>query len=107
MRRKHQRRDPLKAMLQIAGPMTSVIEWHRTNVLYFFFVFVVPVNETFVVGINDVPVAWIRHNEPAFSATSLEPILTANHSRIRAARNPDIRIVLLRAVNVVGECIVR
>src|SRR5262245_38350796 len=106
MRRKHQRRDPLKTMLQIGGAMTGVIEWQRANVLYFLFVFVVAVNETFVVRIDDVPVARIGHNEPAFAAASLKPILPTNHSRVRATRNSNIRVVLLRAVNVVRKGVV-
>src|SRR5438552_14534522 len=106
MRRKRQRRDPLKTMRKIDRAMTGVINRHRTDVLYLLFVFVVAVDEAFVVRIDDVPVARIRHDEPAFTATSLKPILPANHSRVRAARNADIRIVLLRAVNVVGERIV-
>src|SRR5215831_16371606 len=106
MRRKHQRRDPLKTMRQIDGAVTGVIDWHRTDVLYFLFVFVVAVDQAFIVRIDDVPVARVRYDEPAFTATSLKPILPANHSRVRAARNADIRIVLLRAVNVVGKRIV-
>src|SRR5215471_1052471 len=106
MRRKHQRRDPLKTVGKIGRAMTGVIEWHRTNVLHFLFVLVVTVNETFVVRIDNVPVARIRHNETAFTATSLEPILPANDSRVGAARNGNVRVVLLCAVNVVGECVV-
>ena len=75
-------------------------------VWYVLFVFVVAVDEALVVRIDDVPVARIRDDETAFTATSLKPILPANHSRIRAARNADIRIILLCPVNVVGERIV-
>src|SRR5215211_3740805 len=106
MRRKHQRRDPLKTVGKIGGAVTRVVDRHRTDVLYFLFVFVVTVDEAFVVRIDDVPVPRIRHDEPAFTATSLKPIFPANYSRVRSARNADIRIVLLRAINVVGERIV-
>ena len=106
MRRKHQRRDPLKTVGKIDRAMTSVVDRHRTDVSRFFFLFVVASDEAFVVRIDDVPVARIRYDEPAFTATSLKPILPANHPRVRAARNDDIRIVLLRAVNVVRERIV-
>src|SRR6266446_964331 len=80
MRRKHQRRNPLKTMRQIDGAMTGVIDWHRTDILYFLFGFVVAVDEAFVVRIDDVPVARIRHDEPTFTAPSLKPVLPANHS---------------------------
>src|SRR5262245_50689560 len=93
-------------MLQIAGPMTSVIEWKRTNVLYFFFVFVIAIDESFVVRIDDVPVSGIRHDKPAFTAASLKPIVSANYSFVRATRNADIRIVLLRAINVIRKCVI-
>src|SRR5262249_35762396 len=80
MRRKHQRRDPLKTMRQIDGAVTGVVDWYWTDVLYFFFVLVVASDEAFVVRIDDVPVAWIRYDEPALTATSLKPILLANYS---------------------------
>src|SRR6266705_3596465 len=101
MRRKHQRRDPLKTVGKIDRAMTSVVDRHRTDVSRFFFLFVVAINEAFVVRIDDVPVARIRYDEPAFTATSDEPILLPNSAPAGAARNADIRIVLLRAVNVV------
>src|SRR5206468_6617458 len=66
----------------------------------------VSINEAFVVRINDVPVAWIRHDEATFAAARDEPILLSNSAPVGTARNADIRIVLLRAVNVVGERIV-
>src|SRR5689334_21848943 len=90
-------------MRQINCAMTGVIERHRTHVLYFFSIFVVAIDEAFTVRINDVPVPRIGNDEPAFTTTSLKPILATDYSRVRAARNTDIRIVLLRAVNVVRE----
>ena len=93
-------------MRQIDGAVSGIINRHRTNVLYFLFAFVVPIDEAFAVRINDVPVPRVRNDEPAFTATSFKPIFAADYSRVRAARDPDIRIVLLRAVNVVRERVV-
>src|SRR3954452_15611974 len=93
-------------MRQIDGAVAGVIDWHGTDVLYFLFAFVVPVDEPFIVRVDDVPVPWIRQDEAAFTAAGFKPILPTNHSGVRAARNADIRIVLLRTVNVIGERIV-
>src|SRR5205085_12619078 len=49
MRRKHERRDPLKAMDKIDSAMSRIIDRHGTNVLHFLFIFIVAIDEAFVV----------------------------------------------------------
>jgi hypothetical protein len=67
-------------MHEICGAVSGIIQRPYADVLHFLFLFVVAVNETFVVRINDVPVARIRNDETAFTTAGLKPILTANHS---------------------------
>ena len=106
MRRKHQRRDPLKTVGKIDRAMTGVVDRHRTDVSRFFFLFVVASDEAFVVRIDDVPVARIRYDKATFAAARDEPILLPNSAPAGAARDANVGIVLLRAVNVVRERIV-
>src|SRR5206468_5584551 len=103
---KHERRDPLKTMGKINSAMPGIVQRNRTNVLHVLFIFVVASEVAFVVGIDDAPIAWIGHDEAAFSTTGHEPIFASDHARIAAAGDTDIRVVLLRAVNVVRERIV-
>ncbi len=49
MRRKHERRDPLKTMDEIDSAMSGVIDRNGTNVLHFLFTFIVAIDEAFVV----------------------------------------------------------
>ncbi len=49
MRRKHQRRDPLKTMGEIDGAVTGIIERQWTDVLHFLLVLVVAIDEPFAV----------------------------------------------------------
>ena len=53
-----------------------------------------------------MPIARIGHNEAAFATTGYKPVLAADHSGISLARDADIRIVLLRPINVIWKCIV-
>ena len=93
-------------MREIDRAAPGIVQRHRTDVLIVFFGFVVARDVAFAVGINDVPVARIGNYEPALAAAGLIPILAADHSRIRAARNANIRVVLLRAVNVIRKRVV-
>src|SRR2546421_908931 len=93
-------------MCKVDCAMTRVVDWHRTDVLYFLLLLVVSINGAFVVRINDVPVAWVRHDEATFAAARDEPILLPNSAPAGAARDANVGIVLLRAVNVVRERIV-
>ena len=93
-------------MGNIDRAVTSVIDRHRTDVSRFFFLFVVASDEAFVVRIDDVPVARIRYDKATFAAARDEPILLPNSAPAGAARDANVGIVLLRAVNVVRERIV-
>ena len=53
-----------------------------------------------------MPIARVRHDKAAFAAASDEPIFASDHAGIAAAGDADIRVVLLRAVDVVRKCIV-
>src|SRR5438876_10637051 len=93
-------------MGKINSAMPGIVQRNRTNVLHVLFIFVVASEVAFVVGIDDVPIAWIGHDEAAFSATGYEPIFASDHAGIAAAGDTDVRVVLLRAVNVVRERVV-
>src|SRR6266403_2667650 len=94
VRRKHQRRDPLKPMGKIDSAVPGIIERDGTNVLHLLFIFVVAIDVAFVVRVDDVPIAWIGHDEAAFSATGYEPIFASDHAGIAAAGDAYIRAVL-------------
>ena len=53
-----------------------------------------------------MPIAWIGHDETTLAATCFEPILPPDRAPISAARDADVRVVLLSAVNVVGKRVV-
>src|SRR5437868_5615563 len=75
---------------------------HRPNahVLSFFLVLIVANDVALAVGVNNVPVARIRYDEPALAAARSKPILCRDHALVAPARDAYIRVVLLRAVNV-------
>src|SRR2546428_6501753 len=49
MRRKYERRNPLKTMVEIDGAVPRIIDRHGTNVLHFLFILIVAVDIAFVV----------------------------------------------------------
>ena len=53
-----------------------------------------------------MPVARIRQNETAFAAAGLKPIFAPDHARVSPARDADVRVVLLRAVDVIRKRVV-
>ena len=53
-----------------------------------------------------MPVARIGHDEPAFAIAGDKPIFPPNHTAVGAARDADVRVVLLRAVNVIRKRVV-
>src|SRR5450432_1343211 len=93
-------------MFQIARPMAGVIERPDTDVLVLLLRFVVARDVALVVGINDVPVARIGHDKAAFAAAGLEPIFAPDHAALAPARDPDVRVILLRAVDVIGKRVI-
>src|SRR6266851_8033818 len=60
----------------------------------------------FVVRINDMPVARVSENKSAFTAARWIPIARTNHTFISAARDADVRVVLLRAVDVIWKRVI-
>src|SRR6266516_8095318 len=94
-------------MGHIGGPVSRVIERNGANVLHLLFIFIITYPSlTYVTRINDVPIARIGHDEPALAATSDKPICGSNCAPISPAGDSDVRVVLLRTVNVIRECIV-
>ena len=79
--RQHKRRNPLETMDHIDGPVSRIIERNGANVLHVLFVFIVAdPSATFVIRVNDVPIARIGHNEAGFSATRDKPMFAADHA---------------------------
>src|SRR5438067_12469983 len=76
---------------------------HRPNahVLSFFLVLIVANDVALAVGVNNVPVARIGYDEPALAAARSKPILCRDHALLAPACDAYIRVVLLRAVNVI------
>src|SRR5437870_9140364 len=93
-------------MLEINRAMAGVVERDDAGIVPVLFVFIVVGEVAFVVGIDDVPVPRIRNDEAALAAARLEPILRRDDAGIRAAGDANIRIVLLRAVDVIRERVV-
>src|SRR5438034_11818811 len=76
---------------------------HRPNayVLSFFLVLIVSNDVALAVGVNNVPVARIGYDEPALAARRNKPILRRDHALGAPARDAYIRVVLLRAGDVI------
>ena len=94
-------------MGKIDSTVSRIIERNRTNVLHLLFIFIITdPSLTYVIRVNDVPIARIGHNEPALTTPRDKPICGSNRAPISPAGDADVRVVLLRTVNVIGECIV-
>ena len=106
MRRKDEWRDPLETMNEIDRAVAGVVHRPDTDVLILLLRFVVADDVSLAVGINDVPVARIGQNETAFAAAGLKPIFAPDHTRVSPARDADVRVVLLRAVDVIRKRVV-
>src|ERR1051325_11518024 len=106
MRRNQQWRDPLESMLKIDRAVAGIVERHRTDVLHLFSAFIVTNGVTFTVRINDMPVARVWNYETAFAVACRIPILRTDDSRIGPARDANVRVVLLGAINVIGKCVI-
>ncbi|MES4787670.1 MAG: hypothetical protein C4294_19780, partial [Nitrospiraceae bacterium] len=72
MRRKHQRRDPLKAMGKIGGAVARVINRPNADVLLLMSAVIVTSDPAFFVGVNDLPVARIGHHGAALAAAGFK-----------------------------------
>ena len=93
-------------MDEIGSSVSRVIQRPDADVLHFLFIFVVTSDVAFVVRINDVPITRIGHNKAALAAAGDKPIFASDHAGIGAAGDANVRIVLLRPINVIWECIV-
>src|SRR5437879_13918768 len=89
-------------MHQIHGAMPGIIQRPHAYVLSFFLGLVVPGDVALVVGINNVPIAWIGHDKAAFPAPRRKPVPPRDHAFLAPACYAYIRVVLLRTINVVG-----
>src|SRR5204862_1434831 len=89
---------------KIDSAVARVIERDRTNVLHFFLILIVSIDETFVIRVDDVPITGIGYHKAAFATAGHKPVFASDHTRIAAAGDADVGIVLLRAVNVIGKC---
>ncbi len=96
----------MKAMRKIGSAVARVINRPDADVLLLMSAVVVTSDPAFFVGINDLPVARIGRHEAALTTAGLKPILPSNRAPIRAAGDTDVGVVLLRAVDVIGECVV-
>src|SRR5437016_11759789 len=93
-------------MDDIGSSVSRVIQRPDADVLHFLFIFVVASDVAFLVRMNVVPITRIGHNKAALAAAGDKPIFAADHAGIGATGDADIRIVLLRPINVIWECIV-
>src|SRR5207249_8679754 len=92
MRRKKERRDPLETMQKIDRAVAGMVHRPHTDVLSFFLVLIVANDVAFAVGINNVPVARIRHDEAALAAPGNKAILRRDDTRFAPARDAYIRV---------------
>src|SRR2546423_5590279 len=98
--------NPLETMDEINRDMNVINERDHARIVGVLFVLVVKGEVTFVVGIDDVPVPRIGNDEAALAPAGLKPILRGDHSSIGPARYPDIRVVLLCAVDVIRKRVI-
>src|SRR5690242_14126581 len=86
--------------------MTGVIERPNADILILLFRLIVTGDKALVIRINDVPVARIREHKPTFAAARLKPVFASDHAALAPTGDSDIRVVLLRTIDVVGERVV-
>src|SRR4029450_5861545 len=94
-------------MKQIRGAMPRKVKRPHTHILTFFLIFIVASDVARAVGINNVPVTRIRGDKPALSTSGDEPILRSNYTFLAPARDSNVRVVLLRTVDVIWISVVR
>src|SRR5205085_6898016 len=98
---------PLKAILQISRAMSHRIFRPRRDVAQLSRVMVIARYQSTVRACEDnLRIFRIRRNPAGFASAHIEPILTTDASVIRSARNPNGRVVLLRAVDVIREIVI-
>ena len=90
----------------IGRAMSRVIEREDTEILVLLARLVVTREEAFVVRVDDVRVARIGNDEAALPAAGMRPIALLDDAAIGAARDAHVRVVLLRAIDVVRKRVV-
>src|SRR5437868_210066 len=93
-------------MLQIVRAVSGIIDRKWADVLIVLFRFVVARDIALAVRINDVPVARIGNYKTALAVAGWIPIFAADRPGIGAARDANVRVVLLRAINVIRKRVV-
>src|SRR4029077_8041008 len=63
-------------------------------------------DRAFVIGIDDVRIAWIGNDVAAFAAADGVPVAAIDVAVVAARSNADGRVVLLRAVNTIEKIVV-
>src|SRR5205085_12565821 len=86
--------------------MAAIVHWPNAYILRLLFILIVANNVALAVRIDHVPVARIGQDKAAFSTAGNEPILAPNYTGFSAAGDADIRIILLRYVNMIGKRVV-
>ena len=93
-------------MHQIDRAVPGIVQRPHTHVLSFFLVLIVSSDVALIVGINNAPVARIRHDKAALAAPRHKPVLRRDYTLIAPACDTYIRVVLLCTINVIGVSIV-
>src|SRR5262249_53701864 len=105
---RHQdRRVPLEAVLEVAGGAPGgELGPGRDLALLAETMIVVADRATVAAAVELVGVAWIGGDPAALAAGDGVPVLVADAAAARRARHRDAAVVLLRAVDPVGEAVV-
>src|SRR4029077_8413503 len=105
--RNHDWFSPSQTIFHIFDAMARVIDGPDRDVLGLHRALVPPTHQASACTcIDDVGIAWIRHNVSALAASHIVPMLPADVAIVRPASNRDCRVVLLCAVNLIEELIV-
>ena len=96
---KKQGEIPLETIFSIFGAMPHIVfRPHIDGAVASVFV-VYPAQKTVIFApIHNIVVCWIHRDVAAFTACSRLEITVANSAAVRAVRNPDAAVVLLRPV---------
>ena len=93
-------------MQVVARAVAGIVEGPDAEILILLPDLVIAGEETLVVRINDVGIARIGDDETALTATGVRPIALLDDATVGPARDAHVRVVLLRAVDVIGEGVV-
>src|SRR5215831_7186838 len=90
-------------MLEILGRVTRGVDRPDRDDLHLLGSLVEPIDEVLVRPVNDVGIAWIGQYESCFAVRRVVPVALHDGTLVIHARDGDARIVLLSAVEVIGE----